>query len=97
MAKQVKYPYRVHITKNVPGQEPERVAFQVDGLLFIGSRVEEHQNAIICEGKQWLFLTAQKAVEAVCLGQNRDFLVKLKGHLSDLFDALLAEEGGAKA
>ena len=98
MAKQVKYPYRVHITKNVPGQEPERLAFQVDGILFIGTRTEDHTNAVIYEGKHWTFLTAQTVIERICLGKDADYIVKLKGYMSDLFDALLAEsKEGAKA
>ena len=93
MARKSKYPYQVHITKRAPEQEPERLAFQLDGVLFIGTREEEHSNVTIYEGKHWPYMTTKLAMERICLGRDKDFIRTLKGLMGDLFDTLLAEEG----
>ena len=54
MSKQVKYPIRVHITNNEEGKEPERLAFRVDGILFVGTRVEDKSTVTIYGGTDFV-------------------------------------------
>lgn len=86
----MKKPYKLTITRQINGKT-RRNTFDLDGLLLIGTRVEEHQNAIVCEGQHWPFLTAQKAVEAVCAGRDAEFIQQLRGHLNNVLAALIEE------
>ena len=99
MSKQVKYPIRVHITNNEEGKEPERLAFRVDGILFVGTRVEDKSTVTIYGGKDFVLLTLKAAIERICQDYTKQDIQAIKGHIDILFDALIEEstEGGAKA